>query len=119
MTATGTASTPAHAGRTVTVIARVGEPTLRVVSAAGGVIGEHRLAVAGGGQTIRTREHAHALETAVLTAFTTDKACARKRNRPPSEASLAALAAIRGLDGASPETASMHDYARLAQARRR
>jgi transposase len=107
---------PAHAGRTVTVIARVGEPTLRVVSAAGEVIGEHRLAVAGGGQTIRTREHAHALEQAVLTAFTTDKACARKRNRPPSEASLAALAAIRGLDGASPETASMQDYARLAEA---
>lgn len=106
----------AHAGRTVTVIARVGEPTLRIISADGEVIGEHRLAVAGGGQTIRTREHAQALERAVLAAFTTDKACSRKRNRPPSDTSLAALAAIRGLNGASPPTASMQDYARLAEA---
>jgi hypothetical protein len=105
---------PAHAGRTVIVIARVGEPTLRVVSAAGEVIGEHRLAVAG--ETIQTRAHAQALERAVLAAFTIDKACSRKRNRPPSDASLAALAAIRGLDGASPPTASMQDYARLAEA---
>jgi len=107
---------PAHAGRTVTVIARVGEPTLRIISAAGEVIGEHRLAVPGGAQTIRTREHAQALEQAVLAAFTTDKACSRKRNRPPSDASLAALAELRGLPAASPAPASMQDYARLAEA---
>lgn len=107
---------PAHAGRTVTVIARVGEPTLRIISAAGEVIGEHRLAVPGGGQTIRTREHAQALERAVLAAFTTEKTCSRKRNRPPSDAALAALAQLRGLDGATPPPASMQDYARLAEA---
>lgn len=107
---------PAHAGRTVTVTCRVGEPTVRIGSAAGEIIGEHRLAVAGGGQTIRTREHAAALERAVLAAFTTDTACSRKTNKPPSEASLAALAAIRGLDGRSPAPASMTEYARLAEA---
>ena len=107
---------PAHAGRTVNVIARVGEPTVRIISAAGEVIGEHRLAVAGAGQTIRTRAHAHALEQAVLSAFTTDKSCSRKRNRPPSDASLAALAELRGLPAASPAPASMRDYARLAEA---
>jgi len=106
----------AHAGRTVTVIARVGEPTLRIVSAAGELIGEHRLAVAGGAQTIRTREHAQALERAVLAAFTTETACSRKRNRPPSDASLAALAAVRGLPALSPAPASMDEYARLAEA---
>jgi hypothetical protein len=98
------------------VIARVGEPTLRIVSAAGETIAEHRLAISGGGQTIRTREHAQALEAAVLAAFTTDKTCSRKRNRPPSERSLAALAALRGVPAASPAPASMHDYARLAEA---
>jgi transposase len=46
---------PAHAGRTLTVICRVGEPTLRIVSAAGEILAEHRRAPAGGGQTIRTR----------------------------------------------------------------
>jgi transposase len=107
---------PAHAGRTVTVIARVGEPSMRIVSAAGEVIGEHRLAVPGGAQTIRTHEHAHALETAVLAAFTTEKTCSRKRNKPPSDAALAALAELRGLDAASPAPASLQDYARLAEA---
>ena len=107
---------PAHAGRTVTVIARVGEPTLRIISAAGELIGEHRLAITGGAQTIRTREHAQALEHAVLAAFTTSKTCSRKRNRPPSDASLAALAAVRGLPAVSPAPASMHEYARLAEA---
>jgi hypothetical protein len=89
---------------------------MRIVSAAGEVIGEHRLAVPGGAQTIRTHEHAHALETAVLAAFTTEKTCSRKRNKPPSDAALAALAELRGLDAASPAPASLQDYARLAEA---
>jgi transposase len=107
---------PAHAGRTVIVTARVGEPTMRIVSAAGEVIGEHRLAIAGGGQTIRTAAHKQALERAVLAAFTTENGCSRKRNRPPSEQALAALAALRGVPAASPQPASMQDYARLAEA---
>jgi transposase len=106
---------PAHAGRTVTVLGRVGDPLLRIVSAAGELIGEHRQAVAGAGQTIRTSEHARLLEQAVLAAFTTQKTCARKRNRPPSDAALAALAAIRGVDGATPATATMDDYAAYAE----
>ncbi len=107
---------PAYAARTVTVIARVGEPVVRIVSAAGETIAEHRLAIPGAGQTIRAREHAKALEQAVLAAFTTDKTCSRKRNRPPSDVSLAALAALRGVPAASPPPASMRDYARLAEA---
>jgi transposase len=107
---------PAHGGRTVTVLARVGEPTVRIMSAAGELIGEHRLAVASAGQTIRSSEHAQALETAVLAAFTTEKACSRKRNKPPSDAALAELAKLRGVPAASPAPASMHEYARLAEA---
>jgi hypothetical protein len=107
---------PAHAGKTVTVLARVGDPALRIVSAAGEIIGEHRQAVAGAGQTIRTSEHARALEQAVLAAFTTHKTCARKRNRPPSDVALAALAAARGLDGQTPAASSLEAYAQLAEA---
>jgi transposase len=107
---------PAHAGRTVTVQGRVGDPLLRIVSATGEIIGEHRQAVAGAGQTIRTSEHARALEQAVLAAFTTQKTCERKRNRPPSDAALAALAAARGVDASTPAPATMDRYAELARA---
>jgi IstB-like ATP binding protein/Mu transposase-like protein len=69
-------SVPPHcAGRTVTVHARVGEPVLRVLSAAGEVVATHRRAPAGAGQILRAPEHAAALERAVLAAFTTDHAC--------------------------------------------
>src|SRR4051794_35339609 len=49
---------PSCAGRTVTVHARVGEPVLRVLSAAGEVAATHRRALAGAGQVIRSAEHA-------------------------------------------------------------
>ena len=107
---------PAHAGRTVTVLARVGDPLLRIVSAAGEIIAEHRQALAGAGQTIRTAEHARALEHAVLAAFTTQTTCERKRNRPPSDAALGALAALRGVDPGTPAPATLDRYAQLAQA---
>lgn len=107
---------PEHAGRRVTVLARVGDPVLRIVSVHGEVIGEHRIAPAGAGQTIRSREHHEALEHAVLAAFTTSPGCARKRNKPPSDAALAALAKLRGLPAGSVEAMPLERYARLAEA---
>jgi transposase len=106
---------PAQAGRTVTVHARVGEPKLRIISAAGEVVAEHRRAVAGSGQTIRTAEHAAALERAVLAAFTTDHACRRKPNRPPGKDALAELARLRGLDIEPTAVISLRRYAELAE----
>jgi len=103
---------PVHAGRTVTVHARVGEPLLRILSAAGEIVATHRRAAAGAGQTVRSTEHAAALERAVLQAFTTDHACRRKANRPPGENALAELARLRGLE---PETAPLIDLARYEQ----
>ena len=90
---------PTHAGRTVTVLARVGEPTLRIVSAAGEIVATHRRVPAGAGQTVRTGEHAALLEQAVLAAFTTEHACRRKPNRPPSPQ---ALTGSRRLTGHEP-----------------
>jgi transposase len=107
---------PEHAGRNVTVLARVGDPVLRFVSIPGDVIGEHRIAPAGAAQTIRSREHHDALEHAVLDAFTTSPGCARKRNTPPSDAALEALAKLRGLPADSVQTMPLERYAALAEA---
>jgi transposase len=110
---------PVHAGRIVTVLARVGEPLLRIVSAAGEIVAEHRRAPRGAGQTIRTSEHARQLETAVLAAFTTEQACRRKPNLPPGENALTELARLRGLPAEQTAVVvSLADYAALAQVAR-
>jgi len=107
---------PAHAGRTVTVLGRVGDPVLRVVSAAGEIVAEHRRAASGASQTIRTAEHAKLLEQAVLAAFTTGHPCRRKANVPPGTHALAELARLRGVDPASAPVISLERYAQLAKA---
>ena len=103
----------------VTVLARVGDPLLRVVSAAGEIVAEHRRAPVGGGQTLRTPEHAAMLERAVLEAFTTGHACRRKANVPPGRQALAELARLRGLDAGSAPVISLERYAQLAKAANR
>jgi len=107
---------PTHAGKTVTVAWRVGEPLLRIVSAHGEIVAEHRRVLAGAGQTVRSSEHAVLLETAVLAAFTTKDACRRKPNLPPSDSALAELARLRGLDPEGAQVISLADYATLAEA---
>jgi hypothetical protein len=107
---------PAWAGRTVTVHARVGEPMLRILSPAGEVLAEHRRAPAGAGQTIRTSQHAAALESAVLSAFTTDHGCRRKPNRPPGPDALAELARLRGIEVQAAPVIDLHArYGHLEQ----
>jgi transposase len=108
---------PAHAGRLLTVIAQVAEPVLRIVSAHGEIVAEHRRAPAGAGQTIRSAGHAAMLEAAVLAAFTTDNACRRKPNLPPGDRALAELARLRGVDPQPAQVISLEDYAKLAEAR--
>jgi transposase len=106
---------PAHAGRTVTVHARVGEPVLRLVSQAGEIVATHRRATAGAGQTVRSAEHAAALERTVLAAFTTGKPCRRKANRPPGNEALAELARVKGIDPEPAPVISLKRYAELAE----
>ena len=107
---------PHYAGRTITVHARVGEPVLRILSVAGEIVAEHRRAITGAGQTLRTAEHAAALERAVLVAFTTDHACRRKPNRPPGPDALTELARLRGIDPEPAPVISLRRYAELAEA---
>jgi hypothetical protein len=106
---------PAQAGRTVCVHARVGEPVLRILSAAGEIVATHRRAPSGAGQTLRSTEHAAALEQAVLAAFTTDHSCRRKANRPPGQDALAELARLKGIATESAPVISLNRYGELAE----
>jgi transposase len=104
----------------VTVRARLGEQTLRIVGATGTLIANHRRAPSGAGQLIRSAEHAAGLEQAVLSAFTTRPPCRRKQNRPPGRVALAAAAVLRGeqpvVDGGV--VIDLERYAQLAEVAR-
>ena len=102
---------PGHVGRMLAVRARVGEPVLEILTAAGEVVATHRRAPAGAGHMVRRIEHAAMLEQAVLAAFTTEHACRRKVNRPPGQGALAELARLNGL---LAEPAPVIDLARYA-----
>jgi transposase len=106
---------PGHIGQTVTVRARLGELHLEIVSSAGRRIARHRRAPAGAGQLLQSREHARLLETAVLDAFTTDRPCRRKANRPPGQAALAEAARLQGHDPGTGVVVDLEDYARIAK----
>lgn len=106
---------PNHAGRTVSVVASVGDPVLRIVSPTGELLAEHRRAPIGAEQTIRSREHARLLQAAVLDAFTTDTSCRRKVNRPPGQQALAELAKLRGIVEEPAPVISLARYAELAE----
>lgn len=103
---------PGLVGEEVIVRWRLGTETLDVVSGAGTVVAQHRLAPRGSGRTSRDPEHAAALENVVLGAFTTDRPCRRKVNRPPSDAALALAAELLG-DAASDPVVDLAVYQRL------
>lgn len=93
---------PGFVDATVTVRWRLGTDTIQIVAGSGQVIAEHRRAPKGAGRTTRLPEHAAALENVVLGAFTTDRPCKRKLNRPPSDAALTLAAEIAGDAGRAP-----------------
>ena len=99
------------------MLARLGEPTLRVVSAAGALVATHRRLSAGAGQIVRTGADRSALEQAVLAAFTTRPPCARKPNRPPSKEALTLAAALSPEALVEPVLPTLESYAALAAAR--
>lgn len=105
---------PGHIAKTVTIRARLGELHLEILSPAGRRIARHRRAPAGAGQLLQSPEHARLLEAAVLDAFTTDRPCARKLNRPPGQAALAEAARLRGPDSGGV-VVDLEDYARIAK----
>ncbi|MGH9262755.1 MAG: IS21 family transposase, partial [Acidimicrobiales bacterium] len=88
--------------------------TVEIYSAAGTLLAEHRLAPAGAGTVVRSIEQRAALERVVLSAFSTDRPCDRKANRPPGPEALAAAAALLGPEG-RPVIVDLTAYAALAQ----
>lgn len=62
----------------------------------------HRLAPRGAQRTVRLPEHTTALENVVLGAFSSDRPCKRKVNRPPTDTALALAAELLGDRGAEP-----------------
>jgi len=108
---------PGLVGQTVTVRARLGELHLELISSAGRRVARHRRAPPGAGQLLRTGEHALLLEEAVLGAFTTDKPCRRKANRPPGDAALTQAARLTGRDTGAV-VVDLEDYAQIARVAR-
>lgn len=92
---------PGLVGGHVQIRWRLGEPTI-AVHAGGRQICQHRLAPRGAQQTVRLPEHTAALENVVLGAFSTDRPCKTKLNRPPSDAALALAALLIGESAADP-----------------
>jgi hypothetical protein len=109
---------PGLVGQTVMVTARVGELHVEILSTAGRRVARHRRALAGAGQQLRSAEHARMLEQAVLDAFTTDKPCRRKANRPPGDAALTHAARLRGHDDDGAVVVDLEDYAQIARVAR-
>jgi transposase len=107
---------PGLVGQTVQVCHRLGSTELAIRSAAGLVLAQHRLGPAGAGRTLRQAGHAAALEQVVLAAFTTDRPCRRKANRPPGPEALAAARQLSLLgSGAGEVTVDLDRYAELAK----
>ncbi len=93
---------------------RLGSPTVEIHSPGGGLLAAHRLAPPGAGSIVRSREHHAELERVVLSAFSTERPCDRKANRPPGPEALAAAAALLGSEG-RPVVVDLADYAALAE----
>jgi hypothetical protein len=94
---------PALVGVEVKVRRRLGSDELVIISQGGTVVAAHRTAPRGVDRIVRLPEHTAALENVVLAAFTTDRPCPTKVNRPPSGAAVAIAAGLTGDDDdASP-----------------
>jgi transposase len=105
---------PGLAGVTVPVRHRLSAATVEVHTAAGALLGTHRLAPAGAGTLVRTSEHRAAPEKVVLSAFTTARPCNTKASRPPGPGALAEAARLPGTEGRDV-TVDLQDYADLIE----
>jgi hypothetical protein len=109
---------PGLVGADVSVRTRLGDPTIHIVAGNGAVLAEHRQAVAGAGVTVRSSEHHAALQEVVLGAFSIERPCRRKENRPPGPVALAAAAVLRAGSEGREVTVDLADYAVLAEVAR-
>jgi transposase len=99
------------------VLARwtLGDPQLRLFSAAGQLLAEHRRAPDGTGELVQLEEQRAALEEAVLVAFSNRAPCRRKENRPPGPIAKAIAAKLTGAAPADVQV-DLGRYAEWARA---
>jgi transposase len=93
---------------------RLGSPTVEIHSPAGALLAAHRLAPPGAGSIVRSAEQHAALERVVLSAFTTDRPCDRKANRPPGPDAINEAARLLGHEG-RPVVVDLAAYALLVE----
>ncbi len=91
---------------------RPGSDELLIVSGAGTPVATHRIAPRGVGRIVRLPQHTAALENVVLVAFTTDRPCPKKPNRPPTGAAIAIAAEISGSSDRSGPVIDLSVYQR-------
>ena len=104
---------PALVGTEVKVRQRLGSDELIIVSAAGTLVATHQKAPRGVGRVVRLPQHTAALENVVLAAFTTDRPCPKKPNRPPTGAALAIANEITGGDNRAGPVIDLATYQRF------
>ena len=100
---------PGMPGAQVVVRHRLGADQIRIVTAAGATVAQHRRATNGAGATIRDEGHIRALEARVLQGFTDAQPCRSKIRRPAGDAARAEATRLRGATstaGASPPASS-------------
>ncbi|MCB1003869.1 MAG: hypothetical protein KDB35_06750, partial [Acidimicrobiales bacterium] len=93
---------PGLVGGDVEVRWRHGTASIDIATTAGAVVCSHMLTPKGANRTTRLPEHTAALENVVLAAFSSDRPCKTKLNRPPSNTALAIAAQLAGSAGADP-----------------
>lgn len=107
---------PGMTGTKITIRHRLGADTLRLATASGAVVAQHRRAVDGAGRTIRDDGHVIALEKKVLEQFSTAARCEHKTRRPPSAAAVAEAARLRGMPVTDPAARVVIDLSTYAAA---
>ncbi len=113
---------PNLAGATVTVTHRAGGTTLAIVTSNGVTVAVHPRRSDGTGATQRTDTHVTALNTAAMTASSSEAPHRSKQRIPPGLDARAAAAALRtttatsGHDSDGPSEAPVIDLARYARA---
>lgn len=102
-------------GRQIEVRLQIDQPFLELRTDDRGLVARHRRATGGAGQTVRAAAHDEELQKAVLGAFTTDKPCRRKANRPASDRALALLHRAGRDTAADRVEISLAPYAQLTE----
>jgi hypothetical protein len=113
LTGTGIRCRLALVGSEVEVRQRLGSDALIIVSGAGSIVATHQTAPRGVGRLVRLPQHTRALENVVLAAFTTDRPCPKKPNRPPTAAALAIANEISGDNSGAGPVIDLSTYQRF------